>query len=304
VQEGVDAWRAGDYARAISEWQPLAEAGDADAQFNMGQAYKLGRGVPQDMDRARELFRLAADQGHLQAQANYGLMLFQDGDRSEAMPYITQAAERGEPRAQYVYGTALYNGDYAPRDWPRAYAMMTQAAGAGLPQATASLAQMDQYIPTDQREQGMAMAERMAAQNTAVEVAAAPPPPAPPERTVTEVEVPPPAENPPVVAPPPASPPVQQAEATPPPPPAPPPTARSGNWRIQLGSFRERPRAERLWFDLSARVRELAGLQPYLVRAGPYTRLQAGPFRTQNEALRACQAARDAGSDCIAVRRQ
>ncbi|MBC2778110.1 SPOR domain-containing protein [Parasphingopyxis sp. GrpM-11] len=322
VQEGVDAWRSGDYARAISEWRPLADAGDPDAQFNLGQAYKLGRGLSQDMGRARELFRLAADQGHLQAQANYGLILFQEGDRQTAMPYIIAAAERGEPRAQYVYGTALFNGDHAPRDWPRAYAMMAQAAGAGLPQALASIEQMDEHIPAAEREQGLAMADQMASDNAAMEVAVAPPPPpsapppsAVPQQTFTPVEVPPPVQTAPppaspprqaqVQAPPPTPPaPVQHAQAAPPPAAPPPPAARSGDWRIQLGSFRERPRAERLWLDVSGRNAMLSGLQPYLVRAGPYTRLQAGPFATQNEALRACQAARAAGSECIAVRRE
>ncbi|WP_299326316.1 SPOR domain-containing protein [Parasphingopyxis sp.] len=319
VQDGVEAWRGGDYARAVAEWQPLAQTGDPDAQFNLGQAYKLGRGVPQDMERARDLFGQAAQRGHLQAEANYGLILFQDGNREDAMPYIIRAANRGEPRAQYIYGTALFNGDHAPRDWPRAYAMMTNAAEAGLPQATASLEQMNSYIPLEQREEGIAMAERMAADSAATQVAVASPPAAPvpapapaptPPSTFTPVPVPAPAANPPA-SPPPASPPQTQPAPTmttaappPPPPPAPAPAARSGDWRIQLGSFRERARAETLWRTVSGRSSTLAGLQPYLVRAGPYTRLQAGPFQTRAEAQRACGAASRAGSECFTVRRR
>ena len=52
VKEGVDAWLAGDYAKAVAEWKAPAAAGDPDAQFNLGQAYKLGRGVPQDTNAA------------------------------------------------------------------------------------------------------------------------------------------------------------------------------------------------------------------------------------------------------------
>jgi tetratricopeptide (TPR) repeat protein len=182
VQAGVDAWRGGDYAQAVSEWQPLADAGDPDAQFNLGQAYKLGRGVPQDMSRARDLFGLAAAQGHLQAEANYGLILFQEGNREQAMPYIVRAAEAGEPRAQYIYGTALFNGDLAPRDWPRAYALMTNASAAGIPQASASLQQMDSYIPIEQREQGREMASQMAEANPTTPVGVSPRPAAPSRR--------------------------------------------------------------------------------------------------------------------------
>ncbi|WP_246263247.1 SPOR domain-containing protein [Parasphingopyxis algicola] len=317
VQEGVEAWRSGDYARAVSEWQPLAETGDPDAQFNLGQAYKLGRGVPQDMERARDLFGQAADQGHLRAEANYGLILFQDGNREDAMPYIIRAANRGEPRAQYIYGTALFNGDLAPRDWVRAYALMSNASAAGLPQAAASLQQMDRYIPLEQREAGTAMAAQMAEANPVTQVAVAPPPPptpAPaPSPTFTPVPVPAPAASPPAATPPPASPPAAAPAQQPPvvatqSPSAQPssaaPAARSGDWRIQLGSFRERPRAENLWRQVSGRASSLANLQPYLVRAGPYTRLQAGPFRTRAEAQQACAAATRAGSECITVRRR
>ena len=64
VKDGVDAWQRGDYQGAVAEWRPAALAGDADAQFNMGQAYKLGKGVPQDLKRAEAWYRKAAGQGH------------------------------------------------------------------------------------------------------------------------------------------------------------------------------------------------------------------------------------------------
>ena len=158
VKAGVDAWENGDFPTAISEWRGPALAGDPDAQFNMGQAYKLGRGVPMDLAIAEDWFRKASDQGHLQAADNYGLILFQSNRRDEAMPYIRASAARGEPRAQYVLGTAHFNGDLAPKDWVKAYALMTRASASGLPQASKSLTTMDQYIPLDQREKGLAMA--------------------------------------------------------------------------------------------------------------------------------------------------
>ena len=67
VKEGVESWTRGDYPSAIKVWRPLAIAGDADAQFNLGQAYKLGRGVPADLLQAEDWYRKAALQGHLQA---------------------------------------------------------------------------------------------------------------------------------------------------------------------------------------------------------------------------------------------
>ncbi|WP_420146360.1 tetratricopeptide repeat protein, partial [Sphingobium sp.] len=81
VKTGVDAWQQGDYARAIAEWRPLAQSGDPDAQFNLGQAYKLGRGVQPDLATAIDWYRKAAVQGHLRAEDNLGLLMFQQGDR-------------------------------------------------------------------------------------------------------------------------------------------------------------------------------------------------------------------------------
>jgi len=82
VKTGVDAWSRGDYASALREWQPYADKGDADALFNLGQAYKLGRGVPQDMVKAEMLYAKAAAKGHAQAGDNYGLLLYQRGEKT------------------------------------------------------------------------------------------------------------------------------------------------------------------------------------------------------------------------------
>ena len=82
TKTGVDAWTRGDFAAAVREWQAGATKGDGDAIFNLGQAYRLGKGVPQDLVRAEQLFGQAAGMGHLQAADNYGLLLFQRGERA------------------------------------------------------------------------------------------------------------------------------------------------------------------------------------------------------------------------------
>ena len=176
VRDGVEAWSRGDYAAAVAEWQGPAAAGDADAMFNLGQAYRLGRGVPQDLARAESLYAAAAEAGHVQAADTYGLMMFQDGRRQAALPYVQSAARRGDPRAQYLLGIAHFNGDLVERDWTRAYALLTLANAAGLPQATEAIGQMDAHIPMDQRQAGAALArtlESEAESARSVELAAA-----------------------------------------------------------------------------------------------------------------------------------
>ena len=73
-QAGVDAYQKGDYTTAVNEWRPLAEQGDALAQYNLGLLYLDGHGVPQSAAEAANWFRRAAEQDYMQAQHNLGAM--------------------------------------------------------------------------------------------------------------------------------------------------------------------------------------------------------------------------------------
>ena len=164
VRQGVEAWSRGDYAAAVAQWQGPAAAGDADAMFNLGQAYRLGRGVAQDAARAEELYRRAAELGHLQAADTYGLILFQDGRQQQALPYVQDAARRGDPRSQYLLGIAHFNGDLMARDWVRAYALLTLANAAGLPQAASAIGEMDAHIAMADRQRATVLADQLRAE--------------------------------------------------------------------------------------------------------------------------------------------
>jgi uncharacterized protein len=315
VKTGVDAWSRGDYPGAIKEWRPLAINGDADAQFNLGQAYKLGRGVPVDFKLAEGWYRKAADQGHFQAEDNLGLILFQNGDRPKAMPYIEKSANRGEPRAQYVLATALFNGDLAKKNWVRAYALMTRASASGLSQASASLAQMDQFIPLEQRQKGLAMARDLEAAAQRPQFAEAPAPtvkrpPRAPEPPIRVEDIPASSPEPamaekPVevaaVAKPEMMKPKSVVKATPKPTPPAPAAITGPAWRVQLGAFGDQGNARALWGKLQGRVAALGGLQPYYVKAGNVTRLQAGPIAGKAAAERVCASVKASGQGCLAV---
>lgn len=289
VKAGVDLWQAGNFAGAVKEWRALADKGDADAQFNLGQAYKLGRGVPADLGTAQSWYERAAAQGHEQAQANLGLILFQKGDRAKAMPWLRKAADAGDPRAQYVLGTAMFNGDLVAKDWPRAYALMQLAAAQGLPAAVKNLQQMDQHIPLAERQKGLALARQL--EKPAPARKAAPPAPAlaaaakrPAPGPVTRTAVPPSA---PAAAAPKAA--------------APRPAAAGGGWRVQLGAYSSAANAKKAWDGLRGRAGGLAALQPSFVPAGAVTRLQAGPLPSRAAADKACAAAKAAGAACFPV---
>ena len=89
------------------------------------------------------------------------LVLFDEGKRGDAAPWLEKGVKRGEPRAELVLGTMLFNGDGVTKDWPRAYALLVRSAAAGTPRASEVQAQMDTLIPTDQRQQGLVLARQI-----------------------------------------------------------------------------------------------------------------------------------------------
>lgn len=271
VKAGIDAYQRGDFATAVSTWQPLANAGDADAQYNLGQSYRLGRGVPIDPQIAESWFKRAADQGHERARNAYGLTLFQNGRRREALPYIEEAAGNNFPQSQYVYATLLFNGDLVEKDWVRSYALMTRAA-ADVPAAKTALAQLDLYIPLEQRERGLRLAQVFdkAADRSSDPVGAPIAVAAVPKPSISKS-------------------PVANAPAT------------IGAWRVQLGAFGSAAAASVLWSRLQVRVDALAPYQSFLVAAGALTRLQAGPLPSRAAAERICAEVKAAGNACLTV---
>lgn len=73
-ERAAAAHRQGDYQTAVKLWQPLAEKGQVDAQYNLGVMYYSGDGVKQDYAAAAKWFRMAAEQGDKQAQFYLGSM--------------------------------------------------------------------------------------------------------------------------------------------------------------------------------------------------------------------------------------
>jgi TPR repeat protein len=270
VKAGIEAWQHANYASAVAIWRPLADRGDADAQFNLGQAYRLGRGVPLNLGTAKGWFERAARTGHVDAETTLGLLMFENGEQPEGLKWLRQAADRGEPRAQLVYGTALYNGDGITQDHILGYAYVRRAADQGLGPAKDTLDQLDKILPAGERQKGAALARVVPQTPPPQPKAAAAPKSA---RTAQPKLVP------------------KLVEQRPAPSPA------TGGWRIQLGAFSQRAGAEALYQRLSVKS-ALAGRSPYYIPVGSMTRLQAGPFASRAAAAAACSAL---GTACFPV---
>lgn len=288
VKAGILAWQKADYAAAVAIWRPLAQRGDADAEFNLGQAYRLGRGVPIDLPMAKIWFQKAADAGHLDAETTLGLLLFENGDHEAGLKWLRRAADQGEPRALLVYGTALYNGDGVSQDRILGYAYVSRAATQGLGPAKDTLAQLDALMPEADRHKALLLAETKnrtpvsappAATKRAMPVHARAEPrtasdtaPAPKKAAETKAKATTPATG----------------AAT---------GAIRGGWRIQLGAFSQRSAAEALYRRLSGKT-ALSGRSAIYVPVGSMTRLQVGPFESRSSAMAACTTL---GTACFAV---
>lgn len=259
VRSGIEAWQKGDHAAAVAVWTPLAARGDADAAFNLGQAYRLGKGVAIDLGRAYQYLEQAARKGHVDAAATLGILTFQNGNRTGAMRWIKIAANGGEPRSLLLYGVALYNGDGVAADPVTGYAHVSRAAAQGMASAKETLADMDAAMPRDQRAKGLALAKSMVAARRGS---------APVAETAAFQKT---AEREPV-----ANSPARTA-----------PVPSSGDWRIQLGAFGQRATAEALFAKLRGKV---GARQVFYVPAGKVIRLQVGPYASRAAAASACAA--------------
>lgn len=104
LSEAFEAANRGDYATALENWRPLAEQGDADAQFNMGVSYQNGLGVAQDDSEAVFWYRQAAEQGDKYAQYNLGLRYYngQGVTHNPVMAYMLNilSADQGHELAR------------------------------------------------------------------------------------------------------------------------------------------------------------------------------------------------------------
>jgi TPR repeat protein len=132
---GEHAYRRGDYASALREWQPLANQGHAVAQYHLGLLYANGQGVPKDDAQARQWYEKAANQEHAEAQVSLG-SLYDYGrggpqDFKIAVRWYRRAANQRNDLAQRRLGLLYERGDGVPKDYVQAYMWYKLGAANG-----------------------------------------------------------------------------------------------------------------------------------------------------------------------------
>jgi TPR repeat protein len=124
LQDGFAALEHKDYARAHLLLLPLANKGNAAAQFNIGAMYAEGWGVKQDEHEAAAWYLKAAQQDNEDAQLGLAMMYAYgrgvEKDYKEAMQWYLRAAGHGNALAQNNIGSLYFNGNGVPKDDARA----------------------------------------------------------------------------------------------------------------------------------------------------------------------------------------
>ena len=145
-EDGLAAYKRGDYKTAVAKWTIGANKGDAEAQNNLGLMYAKGLGVPQDDKRSVSWFRKAAEKDHAEAQNNLGLTyakgLGVPQDDKQAVSWFRKAAEKGYAEAQDNLGAMYANGRGVSQDYKQAADWFRKAAEKGSARAQIHLASL------------------------------------------------------------------------------------------------------------------------------------------------------------------
>lgn len=170
LEDGIAAFQRGDFSTAKATLEPLAQNGDAVAQYYLGdlivrfaapphkpegviwlqqsaqagvpdamnqlaQILADGRIVARNDQKATELFMQAASLGHLPAYNNLGIRSAQGVGRApdplDASEWFRLAADQGFAESQFNLAVLYVNGQGVKRDLAEAYKWLTLAAKQG-----------------------------------------------------------------------------------------------------------------------------------------------------------------------------
>ena len=151
----------------FKEIKAKAEAGDAEAQYNLGVMYGSGQGVEQDFKEAVKWYQKAAEQGLAGAQNTLGIM-YQKGDGveqdfKEAAKWYQKAADQGLASAQYNLGLRYQYGKGVEQNYVTAYAWRNIAATNGNQNAQKGLSQVE--MTPEQITEAEALVKEMVKKN-------------------------------------------------------------------------------------------------------------------------------------------
>jgi hypothetical protein len=118
-----------------------AQAGDADAWYQIGCQYILGEKIAQSVSAATDAFQKGANLGSFDAMFNLGVS-YQDGsgvakDAAQALHWFAKAADGGHPRGFFMLGMAYRKGELVQKDVAVSNALIVMAHHKGVAEAGA-----------------------------------------------------------------------------------------------------------------------------------------------------------------------
>ena len=174
--DAAEAYARGRYAAALAEWERLAKAGDAAAQFRLGEMLRDAKGVRwADFEGAAAWFRRAAAQGNVDAAYALGRLHYEGfivpRDTAEMLSALAGAARQGDARALVTLGVVYeYGLDNIDPDLTQALKWYDLAAGRGVVQLDAKIEKLSRRVRDKMTAAQIAEAQRLAqAWNPAVE---------------------------------------------------------------------------------------------------------------------------------------
>ncbi len=148
-RQGLTQFIEGHHDRAAQLWRVLAEDGNPDAQFALGELYASGdvqSGIDQNLAKAAKWYRRAAQQGHVKAQYNLGVFYATGAgvphDLQEAARWWRLAALQGHIQAQFNLGLLYAQGTGVAPNPAAAVRWWGMAAGHGYAPAEFNLGLM------------------------------------------------------------------------------------------------------------------------------------------------------------------
>ena len=109
-----------DYNKALDIWQWAAKLGSATAYCNIGLAYDYGKGVEIDKKKAVYYYELAAMGGVVEARTNLGDIEMDSGNTKRAVKHYMIAAGSGESKSLELIRRLYSIGDATKDDYMRA----------------------------------------------------------------------------------------------------------------------------------------------------------------------------------------
>ncbi len=270
IDQALASYEQKQYQQAEKQFLKIAGQGNADAQYYLGQLYRLGQLGDSDINKAVKYYQLAASQGHAQAMRNLGTIYYYgnlgEPDYETAYNWIKKSAEADDTWSQWLLSIMYMNGDGIEKDSYRAYQWASISAHKGHIESQQLRDEIKKQLNVSQLHQADQLDRLLDTE--------------PVTQTATDKNLP---ERPAALS--------QSSSGT------------TGKYTVQFAAFRDHQRAENFLEKISSReIADLEGMTPRLLPAGNLFKVVAGEFEALDSAIGLCSRLRSGTLDCFVTR--